>query len=134
MPDAGPASIAVDLPGGVSYVWDAGAGRFRYAWTGGYVTLPPSPERGLARINGAVFYREAAFPLRVGATSAVPPKSIEFKGYTIDADRIPEFEIVVDGVTVRERVEVRGGRLVRRFRIAGATTMWFAVPEGPDCS
>ena len=130
MPDAGPASIAVQLPGGVSYVWDAGAGRFRYAWTGGYMTMPSSPERGLARIIGEVFYREPAFPLRVGATSAAAPKLVEFKGYTIDAARIPEFETVVDGVTVRERAEVKDGKLVRRFRIAGATTAWFAIPDG----
>ena len=32
MPDSGPASIAVTLPGEQSYCWDAGACRFRYAW------------------------------------------------------------------------------------------------------
>jgi hypothetical protein len=130
MPDAGPASIAVQLPGGVSYVWDTGAGRFRYAWTGGYMTMPPSPERGLARIIGEVFYREPAFPLRFGATPATAPKLVEFKGYTIDSMRIPEFETVVDEVTVRERAEVKDGKLVRRFRITGATTAWFAIPDG----
>ena len=61
MPDAGPASIAVQLPGNVSYVWDAGAGRFRYAWAGGGAIRPSSPERGLARITGEIFYREPAF-------------------------------------------------------------------------
>ena len=130
MPDAGPASIAVQLPGGVSYVWDSGAGRFRYAWTGGYMTMPPSPERGLARIIGEVFYREPAFPLRLGATPAAAPTLVEFKGYTLDAARIPEFEVVVDGVTVRERAEVKDGKLVRRFRLTGATTVWFAIPDG----
>lgn len=130
MPEAGPASIAVQLPGGVSYVWDSGAGRFRYAWTGGYMTMPASPERGLARINGEIFYREAAFPLRIGNTPGVPPKLVEFKGYTLDGNRIPEFETSVDGVSVRERVEVTGGRLVRRFLVAGAATVWFRVPEG----
>jgi azurin len=130
MPDAGPASIAVQLPGGASYVFDAGAGRFRYAWTGGGVIVPSSPERGLARITGQVFYREPAFPLRLGASQATPPKLVEFKGYSRDAAGIPEFEVVVDGVTIRERVEVRAGRLARRFRIAHATTVWFAIPEG----
>ena len=106
-----------ELPGGVSYVWDAGAGRFRYAWTGGIPTMPSSPERGLARIDGAIFYREPAFPLRVGAAPAAAPKLVEFKGYTLDAARIPEFESVVDGVTVRERAEVKDGTFVRRFRV-----------------
>lgn len=131
VPDAGPASIVVQLPGDVSYVFDAGAGRFRYAWSGGGVVLPASPERGLARITGDVFYREPAFPVRVGPNPAAAPKVVQFKGYTRDAAGIPEFEVLVDGVTVRERAEVRGGRLLRRFRIAGATTTaWFAVPDG----
>jgi uncharacterized cupredoxin-like copper-binding protein len=130
MPDTGPAAIAVELPGGVSYVWDAGAGRFRYAWLGANPTMPSSPERGLARITGQIFYREPAFPLRLGATPSAAPKLVEFKGYTLDAAGIPEFETVVDGVTVRERVEVKDGTLVRRFRITNVTEKWFAVPEG----
>jgi hypothetical protein len=130
MPNAGPASISVQLPGGVSYVWDAGAGRFRYAWAGGIPTMPSSPERGLARITGDIFYREPAFPLRVGAAPDAAPALVEFKGYTIDASGIPEFETLVDGVTVRERAEVKDGRLIRRFRVAGAATVWFAVPDG----
>jgi hypothetical protein len=132
MPNAGPASISVQLPGGVSYVWDAGAGRFRYAWTGGIPTMPSSPERGLARITGDIFYREPGFPLRVGATPDTPPRLVEFKGYSIDAAGIPEFETLVDGVTVRERAEVRDGRLLRRFRLTGAETVWFVVPDGAD--
>lgn len=130
MPNAGPASISVELPGGVSYVWDAGAGRFRYAWVGGIPSLPSSPERGLARIPGEVFYREPAFPLRVAATPDAPPKVVQFRGYALDATGIPEFETLVDGVTVRERIEVADGRLVRRFRLAGTATAWFAWPEG----
>jgi azurin len=130
MPDAGPASIAVELPGGVSYVWDAGAGRFRYAWAGPIPTLPSSPERGLAKLSGPIFYREPSFPLRIGASPDSPPKSVQFKGYAIDALGVPEFEIVVDGTTVRERAEVRDGQFVRRFRVAGTGTVWFMAPEG----
>ena len=130
MPDAGPASIAVQLPGNVSYVWDAGAGRFRYAWAGGGAIRPSSPERGLTRITGEIFYREPAFPLRLGTSPTATPSHIQFKGYTLDAAGIPEFETVVDDVTVRERAEAINGRFVRRFRLTGATTAWFAVPEG----
>jgi uncharacterized cupredoxin-like copper-binding protein len=138
MPDAGPASIAVELPGGVSYVWDAGAGRFRYAWVGPIPTLPSSPERGLAKLSGPVFYREPSFPLRIGASPDTAPKSVQFKGYTIDVLGVPEFEIAVDGATVRERAEVRDGQFVRRFRVTGAPTVWFAMPalvvpeQGPN--
>jgi azurin len=125
MPQAGPASIAVVLPGGYSYCWDAGAGRFRYAWKGG---LGERPERAVAKVEGEVFYREeAGFPLRVGVDPRVEPKQIEFKGYTLDAQGVPEFEQSIDGVTVYERIEIENGRIVRRFRTNG-TNLWFHVP------
>ncbi len=130
MPNAGPASIGVKLPGGAAYCWDTGAGRFRYAWTGGFMTTPAAAERGLARIQGTVFYTEPAYPLRLGNSPGAEPKQIAFKGYTLDAQRIPEFETVVDGVTVRERAEVKAGKLVRRFRTSGEATVWFAIPSG----
>ena len=66
----------------------------------------------------------------MGATPNAAPKLVQFKGYALDAAGIPEFETAVDGVSVRERLEVRDGKLVRRFRVMGATTTWFAVPEG----
>ncbi|MEI6862665.1 MAG: plastocyanin/azurin family copper-binding protein [Verrucomicrobiota bacterium] len=132
MPASGPASIAVQLPGGVSYCWDAGAGRFRYAWTGGYVTTPAAAERGLAQINGDVFYEEPAFPLSLGTSPGAKPRQVDFKGYTIDAQRVPEFETVVDGVTVRERAEIKDGKLIRRFRTSGEATVWFAIPSEAD--
>ena len=138
MPNSGPASIGIQLPGGVSYCWDTGAGRFRYAWAGGYMTKPTTQtgtevaERGLTRLQGTVFYTEPAYPLRLGNTAGAEPKLISFKGYTLDAQRIPEFETVVDGVTVRERAEVKDGRLVRRFRTSGEATVWFAITEGAN--
>lgn len=128
MPNSGPASIAVLLPGGVAYCWDAGAGRFRYAWTGGYMTMPRAAERGLATLEGPVFYTEPEYPLRLGTAPGGEPKRIDYKGFVLDAQSIPEFATVVDGVTVRERAEVRNGRLVRRFRTSGEATVWFAIP------
>lgn len=125
MAQSGPASIAVQLPGGYAYCWDAGAGRFRYAWKG---TLGDHPDRTVAKIIGDVYYREedAGFPLRVGPDPTVEPKVIEFKGYTLDAQGVPEFEQTIAGVTVYERVEIKDGRITRRFRTNG-TTLWFSV-------
>ncbi|MCD8535592.1 MAG: hypothetical protein LR011_12735 [Verrucomicrobia bacterium] len=37
MPDAGPAAIAVALPGDLSYCWDAGACQLRYVWKGQFI-------------------------------------------------------------------------------------------------
>jgi azurin len=129
MPKSGPASIAVVLPGGYSYCWDAGAGRFRYAWKG---TLGARPDKTVAKVEGEVFYREEDFPLRVGPDPAIEPKQIEFKGYTLDAQGIPEFELNVDGVTVRERIEIKEGQITRRFRTDGLS-VWFSVaPENQE--
>ena len=37
LPDCSPAAIAVGLPGGLSYCFDAGLCRLRYAWKGGFI-------------------------------------------------------------------------------------------------
>ena len=127
MPNAGPASIAVGLPGDYSYCWDAGACRFRYAWQGGFVEeVYRRPER----LVGEVFYREeAGFPLRIGSDPMVVPDQIQFRGYSFDAMGSPEFEYEVNGLLVQEFIEVREGLLVRRFRTnAAGKTVWFAVP------
>ena len=58
MPDASPAAIAVALPHGVSYCWDAGNCRLRYAWIGGFVDPMPvwrANGNGLAKIIGNKF-------------------------------------------------------------------------------
>jgi azurin len=131
MPQAGPATIAVELPGGYAFCWDAGACRFRYAWKG---SVGERPDKGVAKVNGDVYYREepAGFPLRTGPDPAVEPKQIAFKGYVLDKDGIPEFEINIDGVTVRERIDIKDGRIARRFR-TDAGTIWFAVaPENAE--
>lgn len=110
MPDSGPASIAVTLPGGYSYCWDAGAVRFRYAWKGGYEEVYRKP----MLLGGDVFYREnGGVPIQVG-NGSTPPK---FRGYRLDANGYPEFEYEVDGVVVNERLSVEGGELTRRISV-----------------
>ena len=103
MPNAGPASIAVGLPGDYSYCWDAGACRFRYAWKGGFVAeVYRRPER----IIGEIFYREEpGIPLRFGADPEAIPTKFQFRGYSFDAMGSPEFEYEVEGVQIREFIE-----------------------------
>ena len=128
MPNAGPASIAVGLPGDYSYCWDAGACRFRYAWKGGFVVeVYRRPER----LVGDIFYREeAGFPLRIGSDPEAVPDRIQFRGYSFDAIGSPEFDYEVNGVLVHEFIEMVAGKLVRRFRTnAEGKTIWFAIPS-----
>jgi len=132
MPAAGPAAIAVGLPGGYSYVWDAGAVRFRYAWSGGF---GEAVYRQPMELAGPVFYREeTGYPLRLGADPTTLPAERRFKGYAFDAAGVPEFTYMLDGVTFHERVVMEGGALVRHFRTEGADgPVWFAVdPEEAD--
>lgn len=126
MPDAGPASIAVGLPGGYSFVWDAGAVRFRYAWSGGF---GEAVYRQPMELAGPVFYREeTGYPLRLGDDPARRPAKVAFHGYSFDDAGIPEFSYTVDGVAVHERVVMEGSAMVRHFRTSGARgPVWFAI-------
>lgn len=130
MPDAaGPASIAVGLPGGYAYCWDAGACGFRYAWQGGYLDRG---ERGVANLHGEVFYRETVEnPLHTGSDPTRTPARIRFLGYRLSPEGYPEFRYVVDGLEIGERILVQDRTVVRRFRTNASSanaTVWFEVP------
>ncbi len=132
MPEASPAAIAVGLPGGLSYCFDAGESRLRYAWRGGFLdmtrTLLTKKNRATnltetAEIVGEVFFREKEFPIRVGDRRRIPQR--RFRGYRL-VDSIPEFHYEVDGVTVHERIVAERGGIVRQFRLIGVREpMWF---------
>jgi cytochrome c2 len=137
MPEATPAAIAVGLPGRLSYCFDAGEVRLRYAWSGGFVDLSGTLRRKTdenkltptAQLLGSVFYRSADFPWRVGSADRLPAR--RFRGYRLESGN-PEFHYTVDGVDVYERIVPtadRGG-IVRRLRVARVEQpMWFAVGE-----
>jgi cytochrome c2 len=126
MPEATPASIAVGLPGGVSYCFDAGESRLRYAWLGGYIdmtgTLYEKRDRKTrltrtADILGEIFYRPRQFPLRVGNADLIPQR--RFKGYRL-VEGHPEFHYQLNGIDVLETVratEQKDG-IIRQFRIS----------------
>ena len=127
MPDAGPAAIAVGLPHGYSYCWDAGAVRFRYAWHGGF---GQAVYRQPMELVGEIFYREETeYPLRLGNDPEQLPETREFKGYRLDENGVPEFSYELDGVAITERIEFVGGALVRRFQVENHHgDVWFALP------
>lgn len=128
MPDATPAAIAVHLPGGHSYCWDAGACRFRYAWQGGFLT-PGFPQTD--QPVGEIYFRETVgFPIYLGNETPRTPSTISFLGYTLDKRGIPEFQFQADHLTISERVDLHEGHLKRRFRISGGEdplTLWFKI-------
>lgn len=136
MPEATPAAIAVGLPGGVSYCFDAGESRLRYAWRGGFIDMSrtllskKNRETNLtetAEILGEVFFREGAYPIRSTDRERIP--QTRFRGYRL-IESIPEFRYDVDGVTVHERIVPIQGGLARHFRLEGVERpMWFVPAE-----
>lgn len=129
MDDSGPASIAVSLPKGISYCWDAGSCRLRYAWVGGFLdntAIWKGHTDANAKILGTVFYREnSEYPIVIGKPDSQPV--VKFKGYTF-IDKCPEFHYQLDGVDVYELIKpsADGNGLVRNFRIPNAgNTVWF---------
>ena len=139
MPEATPAAIAVGLPGAVSYCFDAGESRLRYAWLGGFVDMTGTlfekrdSETKLTRtadVLGDVFYRGDEFPFRVGKSRRIPQR--RFRGYRL-IEGYPEFRYEIDGVEVRERVTATGDRngIVRSFLLSNVDQpIWFLAPEG----
>ncbi len=129
--ESGPASIAVALPGGQNYCWDAGACRLRSVWRGAF--LDPMPHwkangDAFAEIKGTVYYRPRAFPLRFGDAKKVPT-DIKFLGYDI-VGGLPEFRYQIGAVGVRERIQaMHHGGVEATFKLTGAKSATFFVVD-----
>jgi len=137
MPDAGPAAIAVCLPNKVSYCWDAGACRLRYAWKGEFLDLTDYwTIKGelYAKVLGSVFYRDKMeFPFRLlsnqtnNGINAIAQPTVKFKGYRLINGYL-EFNYRMDNVEVFESIVSTkdGNSLVRQFRMKGVDQpLWF---------
>ena len=136
MPEATPSAFAVGLPGGVSYCFDAGETRLRYAWRGGFVdmsrTLLSKKNRDTnltetAEVVGEIFFREGPAPIRVGDRERLPQR--RFLGYRL-VDSVPEFRYTLDGMVIHERISPADGGLLRSFRIQDVDRpAWFVAAE-----
>lgn len=129
MDDSGPASIAVSLPQDLSYCWDAGQCRLRYAWSGGFLDnsiIWKGHVDASSKILGTIFYRDnSQFPITIDGTQADP--EIRFKGYRL-VDKYPEFHYTIDGTDIYELILPKedGKGLIRNFRIPQSkNTIWF---------
>ena len=134
LPECGPAGIAVGMENGVSYAWDAGPCRLRYAWRGGFLDMAENwAGKGaeLAEPAGDIFYRTSPdYPIRIGSPGAV--HRTEFRGYTL-IDGYPTLRYTLDGIAVAERILPYGETgLQRQFRIAGATTPVWVLRYNPS--
>jgi azurin len=134
MPNAGPAAIAVSLPNQLSYCWDAGSCRLRYAWQGKF--LDPKDyfnkkAEKYAKIMGTIFYRDkTSYPLKF---SIDKDPVVHFKGYKL-IDRYPEFHYTIDGKDVYELIKPKGdgSGLIRSFKVPDATQQLYFIFDNAD--
>ena len=123
MPGSSPAAIAVSLPGGHSYCWDAGTCRLRYAWRGGFIKKNGSfgRWRTLPTIEGRVYLREAEFPFRFDLLPDAPQPLPKFLGYRF-IDGLPAFRHRLADATITEFLAKLPGKsgLTRHFTIRNA--------------
>ena len=112
-------SIAVGLPGGVNYLFDAEKLMVRFGWTGGFLNVAPDRKGrggGTCRILGEKFEVGATeFPLRIGNPDKDP--KVRFGGYSRLGN--PAFLYEVDGAKISQTVTGRPGAkaLTYGFRV-----------------
>ncbi|MFN0103642.1 MAG: c-type cytochrome [Bryobacteraceae bacterium] len=121
MPEATPAAIAVGLPGGFSYCFDAGRSKLLYAWRGGFLDMTGTLLRKTdnkkltptAGIIGEIFWRAGNdYPVLVGNDKRTPQR--KFKGYRL-VDGAPEFRYLLDGMLITERLVAEPKTIRRRL-------------------
>jgi azurin len=124
MPNSGPASIAVALPGTLNYCWDAGECRLRYTWRGAFIDASAhwrGNGKELAAVPAEPWWsaERGKFPLKLSGAGA--PPAVKFLGYKIDAG-LPEFHYEVGETEVFEKITPAPGDtgLVLHFRIPKA--------------
>ncbi|WP_331077985.1 plastocyanin/azurin family copper-binding protein [Daejeonella sp.] len=130
---ASPAAIAVSLPGDLSYCWDAGTCKLRFAWSGGFLDnseLWKGKGDVSAKVVGNVFFRDKTdFPLSFSADNKTP--KLDYKGYKL-INRYPEFHYTINGIDVYELIlpNVDGQGLIRTFSIPDVkNTVWFNTDQ-----
>jgi uncharacterized cupredoxin-like copper-binding protein len=110
LPDCGPAAVAVGMPGGQSYCYDAGACRLRYAWKGGFVdnTDQWAGKGDLwSKVVGRIYYRAPGAPwLRIGSAEHIP--EARWRGYRL-VGGYPQFMYTLDGLEVKELIRPKPG-------------------------
>jgi azurin len=125
-------SIAVGLPGGVNYLFDAEKLMVRFGWTGDFLNVAPDRKGrggGTCRILGEKFEVGATeFPLRIGNPDKDP--KVMFGGYSRLGN--PAFLFEVDGAKVSQTVTGRPGAkaLTYGFRVKNASGDVYLLLKG----
>lgn len=136
-PGIGKRGIGVGYPGGINLSFDAGQMRLASLWTGGFIEASGiwrGQGAGEARILGRDAVRFPSGPAFAVLTQPdlawpVPdptsrPRTVSFRGYTLDDRGRPTFRYLVDGFAVEdffvERPDAGRPRLERTLRFPDA--------------
>jgi mono/diheme cytochrome c family protein len=129
-------SIAVGLPEGQNFAFDALHCRLRYAWSGGFLDVQPvwsGRGGGNALPLGETYYTAPdIFPIRFGHPEKEP--RVRFKGYEL-IEGHPQFMYEADGILIKERISSapNGKGLVRAFQMGPVVEdIWFVAESRPD--
>jgi hypothetical protein len=136
LPNAPSRAIAVGLPNGYSYGFDAQNCKLLYAWRDGFLDVSRS-WTGMggwySKLLGERFHTAPSdFPLRIGDPEKQP--KVQFKGYDL-VEGYPVFKYLVDGVLVRHQITIDqvddGAPVIQQsFQIPDNTKpVYFVVPS-----
>ena len=123
LPDCGPAAIAVGLPGGQAYCFDAAQCRLRYAWRDGFLdNAPQLLGKGdqFANVTGRIYYRaDDTARLRIGDPTR--PPAAKWRGSRVVGGQ-PQLLYTLDGADVIETpgLSADGQHLAITYEIAQA--------------
>jgi azurin len=119
MPNSGPASIAVALPGTVNYCFDAGTCRLRYAWNGPFLDGTRhwrGSGKDLGEVGDSAWWTASKSLIRFGGAKEDDSADVKFFGYIL-VDGLPEFHYRVGKQEVFELVKPAGSGLEVRYRL-----------------
>ena len=131
---AGNRGIGVGFPGDVNIAWSAEAMNLAVAWRGAFIDAARhwrdrggghQPPLGYDAFRPA----ELSVPFAIGSQwpVVVPSERAEgytWRGYKLDAKRVPTFEYEWQGVKVTDRFDASAGKLTRTLKLSGR------IPDG----
>jgi cytochrome c551/c552 len=122
LPGASSRAIAVGLPGGISYAFDARLCKLLYFWEGGFLDFEKSwTGHGgwYSELIGTKFFEApTSFPLRIGSNQST---KVKFLGYRTDG-KLPTFLYQVNDLSVEETIgfDADNRTIVLSFKISDA--------------